>query len=273
METAIELLTESHPCYNEHAHSKIGRIHLPVAAKCNIGCKFCDRRVGEFYHSSRPGLTERIISPEESVEIVKKALENNPAIKVIGIAGPGEPLFNESTFDTLRLISRNFPDQQLCVCTNGLLMPRKIDLLHELGVSHITITINAIDSEIGQKINDMCILNGKKYEGLEAAKLLIENQLEGLERAVENGMKVKINSILIPEINMVHMQDIAREIKIRGAGIMNIMPLIPLGNLKNYRAPTCDELKEVRKLCEPEIPIFRLCVQCRADACGIPGLE
>lgn len=273
MTSAIEVLSESHPCFNEQAHSRVGRIHLPVAPKCNIQCKFCDIQVGEFYHSSRPGLAERIIQPKESIQYIREAVAKNPVIKVLGIAGPGEPLYNESTFETLELVRTEFPNLKLCVCTNGLLLPEKIDQLKELSVTNLTITINAIDPLIGEKINDICVYHGQKIQGRVAAKLLIDHQLAGLERAVALGMHVKVNSILIPDINMLHMPEIAAEIKRRGAHLLNIMPLIPLGGFRKLDPPTCDDLKKTRELCEDFIPIFRLCVQCRADACGIPGLD
>jgi len=204
---------------------------------------------------------------------VDTAISKNPNIEVVGISGPGEPLCNEETFQTLRLISEEFPDLKLCICTNGLLLPDKIDTLKDIGVGSITITINALDPEIGSRINSHCIVNGNKITGVEAAKVLIENQLAGLKRAVELGMLVKVNTVLIPNVNTNHVRKIASEIKKRDATIMNIMPLIPLSKFKNLEAPTCEELIRAREICEPIIPIFRVCKQCRADACGIPGFE
>ena len=93
------------------------------------------------------------------------------------------------------------------------------------------------------------------------------------EIAADLGFLIKVNTVLIPNINMTHVRDIAYEIEKRGAYIMNIMPLIPLGEFKKLKAPTCDELIAAREACESIIPIFRACKQCRADACGIPGLE
>jgi nitrogen fixation protein NifB len=249
----------SHPCFSHEAHFKIGRIHLPVALKCNIGCNFCDRKVSSFYHTSRPGLTSRILEPEECVEVVEAAIGKNPNIEVIGISGPGEPLYNDETFRTLDIVSREFSAMKLCVCTNGLLLPEKV--------------INTVEPVIGAKINSHVIKNGKIFKGIEGARFLIENQLKGLEMAVEQGMVVKVNTVLIPGINMDHVRDIAEEIALRGAFIMNIMPLIPLGGFKDLREPTCEELIHAREQCEPTIPIFRMCKQCRADACGVPGID
>jgi len=266
-------LAQSHPCYDVHAHNRIGRIHLPVAPKCNIACKYCDRRISPYYHTSRPGLAYTLLKPEDAVAAVEKVLEKNPSIEVVGISGPGEPLFNKETFDTLKLVSEHFPFLKLCVCTNGLLLPEKAEILKELNVKSLTITINAVDPKIASKIYSFYMIDGDKLEGTQGAEKLVERQLKGLEIAAELGFLIKVNTILIPDINVNHVKEIAYEVERRGAYILNIMPLIPLGELSNMRATTCDELRAAREICESVIPIFRACKQCRADAYGIPGQE
>ncbi|MCK4491627.1 MAG: hypothetical protein KAU03_03325, partial [Candidatus Altiarchaeales archaeon] len=75
----------------------------------------------------------------------------------------------------------------------------------------------------------------------------------------------------IPEINMDEMPQIAKTARDIGVQIMNIMPLIPLYNLKKLRRPTRDEMNTARDLSEKYLPLFKWCKQCRADAFGIPG--
>jgi nitrogen fixation protein NifB len=213
------------------------------------------------------------MEPEECIDAIKVANEKNPNIEVIGISGPGEPLFNKETFEALHLVSDEFPNLKICICTNGLLLPEKIHLLGSLGVKSITMTVNAVDATIGAEINSHVIKDGIEFKGIDGAQILLDNQLKGLEMAVDRGMVVKVNTILIPGINLDNMRDIAEEIATRGAYIMNIMPLIPLGRFENLRAPTCEEMITAREQCESIIPIFRMCKQCRADACGVPGLD
>jgi nitrogen fixation protein NifB len=266
-------LAHSHPCYHEKAHFRIGRIHLPVARNCNIGCNFCDKKISSFYHTSRPGLAYQLMKPDDVVFAVEKAISDHPNLEVVGIAGPGEPLYNPETFDSLKLVSKQFPYLKLCICTNGLLLSEKAKILRELNVTSLTVTINAVNPNLASKISSYSIINGKKIKGEQGARELITRQLEGLRTASELGFLIKVNTVLIPEINMDHIQEIAYEVKNRGAYILNIMPLIPLGNFANKRAPTCDELIQTREIAESIIPIFRACKQCRADACGIPGKE
>lgn len=271
-EETIEL-AKSHPCYDVTAHKRIGRIHLPVAFKCNIGCGFCDKKVTPFYHTSRPGLSYELMKPEDAVIAVEKAVTQNPHIKVIGISGPGEPLYNKETFETLKLVSGHFPYMKYCICTNGLLLSDHAGTLKDLNVQSLTVTINAVDPVIASKINSHVILDGEEIEGLQGAKTLVKRQLEGLKLASDLGFLIKVNCVLIPKINDEHVRDIAYEVKKLGAYIFNIMPLIPIGRFSGLRAPSCEELILARERCESIIPIFRACKQCRADACGIPGYE
>jgi L-lysine 2,3-aminomutase len=117
-------LLKNHPCFSVGAHKKFGRIHLPVAPMCNIQCKYCIRKY-DCANESRPGITSKVMTPAEAMERVTAVVERNDNISVVGIAGPGDPLANEATFETLSLIHRAFPDLILCVSTNGLYLTRK----------------------------------------------------------------------------------------------------------------------------------------------------
>lgn len=268
----IRSFIKYHPCYNHDAHFIYGRIHLPVAAKCNIQCNYCDRREGVSYHSYRPGVTKRILSPTEAACLVDKKLKEND-IRVVGIAGPGEPLFNEETFSTLDIIKKKHTDLIFCLSTNGLLLEDKIKDMVNVGIKTVSVTINTVDPKIAEEIYSHITYRGIIFEGDKATKMLIEKQLSGLSKAVKNGMVVKVNSILIPELNMDHLEEVSEKIKARGAFIHNIVPLIPLAKFKSYRRPTCKELSDTRNRCEKIIKQFRLCKQCRADSVGIPFNE
>jgi nitrogen fixation protein NifB len=246
-------------------------MHLPVAPKCNLGCKFCDRKVSDCYHSFRPGVSSRILTPREALALVtEKAME---PIKVVGIAGPGEPLFNPETFETLRLVRDVRPDLTLCLSTNGLLLEQKAEELKGLGVRTITITMNAITPETAARIYGFAIVGGKRLTGLVAAKAIVETQEEGLERAVEAGLLVKVNTVYIPGINDTEVEAIAHVASEHGAVLHNIIPLIPLAKMADLKAPSCEQLSTMRRRCGEIIEEFYHCKQCRADSIGIPAEE
>ena len=123
--------------------------------------------------------------------------------------------------------------------TNGLLLYERADEIIEVGIDSLTVTVNAIDPEIEAKLNKFILYHGKKIEGVEGAKILIDNQLKGIERIAEAGITIKVNSILVPEINGEHIEEIAKKVSQLGASIYNIIPLIPQYELLGYQEPTC----------------------------------
>ena len=265
----FEHLVKKHPCLGGDAHFKYGRIHLPVSPACNIQCRFCRRSFNKY--ENRPGVTNTIVSPEESLAVVEKAIKLCPDITVVGIAGPGDPLATTHALDTFKLIHRNYPQLIKCLSTNGLLLEENARKLVEAGVTTVTVTVNAVRPEILLNICSGIILHGVHLTGSEGAEQLIKAQLKGITKMSSFGTIVKINTVLIPGINGDHVEEIAQTTTKAGASLINLIPLIPQNEMKDYTAPTCDELNRAREIAEKHLTVFRHCQHCRADACGIPG--
>jgi len=261
-----------HPCFSERACHAFGRCHLPVAPKCNIQCNYCVREF-DCVNESRPGVTSKVLNPQEALDMVRKALDKFPYIKVIGIAGPGEPLANEETFETLRLLYDAYPNIIKCLSTNGLLLPDKIDLLKKYGVSNLTVTMNAIDPEIGAKIYQFVDYKGKRYTGVEGAKILLDNQLKGIEMAVDRHMIVKINTVYVPGINEDHIPEIAKKVGEMGVYNFNLIPLIAQYKFADITPPTPEMKVKMQDECEKYVRQMRHCQRCRADAIGRLGQD
>ncbi|WP_220095173.1 nitrogenase cofactor biosynthesis protein NifB [Bacillus sp. 03113] len=264
-----------HPCYSEDAHHYFARMHVPVAPACNIQCNYCNRKF-DCANESRPGVVSEVLKPEEAVKKVLVVAGEIMQMSVVGIAGPGDPLANpKKTFDTFQGVAEHAPDLKLCLSTNGLRLLEFVDQIQELNIDHVTITINAVDPQIGQHIYSWIFHEGKRYKGLEAAEILINNQLKGLEALTERGILCKVNSVLIPGINDQHMEEVSNAIKKRGAFVHNIMPLIVtpdtvFGN-NGIRNPTPNEVQAIQEKCSGSLKMMKHCRQCRADAVGLLG--
>ncbi|MFA5559862.1 MAG: radical SAM protein, partial [Methanofastidiosum sp.] len=180
---------------------------------------------------------------------------------------------NDATFETLKLIDEKYPDLIKCISTNGLMLNEKAGELAELGVKTVTVTVNALDEKIAEKVYAWVHLDKEILKGKEAARKLLDRQWEGIRAAKKADMLVKINSVLIPEINLHEIEKIALKGRDYGVDLMNLIPLIPLNMFKELRPPTCEEISVARSKAEKYLPQFKLCRQCRADAVGIPGKE
>lgn len=268
-ESPFSHLVKTHPCFNSEAHFKFGRIHLPVSPSCNIQCKFCRRGFNKC--EKRPGVSRGILTPEEAVNTVERALALCPDITVAGIAGPGDTLASDHALDAFALIHARFPQLINCLSTNGLLLEEKAQKIVDVGVKTVTVTVNAVNMQILQEICPHIVYQKQCLTGSAAARWLLLAQLKGIDKAAKLGLIVKINTVLIPGLNDGHVGEVARVTASVGASLINIIPLIPQNQMARLSPPSCEDLNRARSNAEDYLPVFRHCQQCRADACGIPG--
>ncbi|HWQ78228.1 MAG TPA: nitrogenase cofactor biosynthesis protein NifB, partial [Anaerovoracaceae bacterium] len=275
VDTAAALIaekTKTHPCFSGCA-GNYARIHLPVAKKCNIQCNYCLRKF-DCPNESRPGITTKLLTPEEALEKyfrVKAELSN---LKVVGIAGPGDALAEfEHTKKTLRLIRAEDPDVTFCLSTNGLLLPQFADDLSGLGVSHVTVTVNAVDPKIGAKIYQRVDHMGMTYTGETGAAILLANQLTGIKMLQDRGIVCKVNIVMLKGINDGHIPEVVKKVKEQGCSITNIMQMIPVKGsaFENMPLTSNVEIMEMRQKCGTLLDQMYHCRQCRADAVGTLG--
>ena len=273
MNTTTEIDFSNHPCFSQDAHKKFGRIHLPVAPRCNIKCNFCNRKY-DCLNESRPGVTSSVLTPQQAVAYLGDVLQKRPEISVMGIAGPGDPFANpDETMETLRLTRKLFPKMILCVATNGLNAAPYVDEMADLKVSHVTLTVNAIDPAIGAEIYAW-VRDGKRpLRGAEAAAALSARQMDALVKLKARGITVKVNTIIMPGVNDDHIRDIAEKVSGLGADIMNLMPLMPVKGAAFEDVPPPDTLTtaRLRLQCGQLLPQMTHCARCRADAVGYIG--
>ncbi|MGC2433311.1 MAG: radical SAM protein, partial [Desulfobaccales bacterium] len=263
--------TDIHPCFNAKVKGQFGRVHLPVAPKCNILCNYCNRKF-DCVNESRPGVTSSVLSPAQAIAYLERVLEAQPCITVAGIAGPGDPFANpKETMETLRLIRERFPELLLCLASNGLGLMPYLDELAELQVSHVTITVNAVDPEIGAKIYSW-VRDGKViHRGRQAAEVLLARQLEAIRGLKSKGIVVKVNTIIIPGINDQHVEEVARKMAELGVDLLNCMPVYPNADTPfgDIPEPEPEKMAAIQAAAGNFLPQMRHCTRCRADAVGL----
>jgi len=263
----LKIINE-HPCFHRAAARWFGRIHLPVAPACNIQCRYCTR-IYDCANENRPGVTSRIIGPGEALQLVTEAVERDQRLRVVGVAGPGDPLANPATLETLGLVHERFPHLIKCISTNGLLLEEHLPRLQAAGVRALTVTVNAVSGAVGNLVYDHVSYHGRVYRGVQGAELLLQAQQAGIRKAVALGMMVKINTVYIPLVNDSHLIDVARAVKAAGAQVMNVLPLIPQAEFAGLRRPGREEIRLARKNLACIIRQIDHCRQCRSDAVGM----
>jgi nitrogen fixation protein NifB len=221
-------------------------------------------------------VTCAILTPGQSIEYLRKYTEKVSNLSVVGIAGPGDPFANASeTLETLRMVKARHPHLLLCVASNGLNLFPYVDELAAIGLSHVTVTVNAVDPRIGAKFYEWMAVDGVRYEGVEAAELLWDRQRMAIRALAEKGVIVKINTIYTPGVNDAHIEQIAQTVSVLGATILNIMPLLPTANtpFATIKEPEKRAVQQARALAGRYLPQMTHCSRCRADAVGLIGEE
>ncbi len=263
---------EKHPCFNKEASKHYGRVHLPVAKSCNISCNYCHRDY-DCPNESRPGVTSGLLLPEDAVNRIYEVKKLFKDISVAAVAGPGDSLAEPlNTMKTFELVKKEFPEIILCMSTNGLNLRENLEELREKGVNFITVTLNATDASIARKIYRYVNYNGIVYTEKDAAEILLDKQINGIENAVKMGFTIKINSVLIPGVNDFHIKDISDKAKKLGVYLFNVMPMIPAEESYFYKMGVSGaNRKDVANIMKgiKGINIMEHCRQCRSDAAGL----
>jgi nitrogen fixation protein NifB len=262
-----------HPCFDPKARHKYGRIHLPVAPRCNVQCNYCLRDF-DCVNESRPGVTSGILSPSQAIEYLDKLMSRKKNITVVGIAGPGDPFANpEETLETLRLVRGKYPEVLLCLATNGLNILPYINELKEFNISHVTITINAVDPEIVKKVYAWFRYDKRVHNPDEGAAEILLRQLEAVRQLKKAGITIKINTIVLPGINDTRIAEVARVVAENGADVQNCIPCYsnPGTPFENIIPPTPGQMEDIRKEAGKFIKQMAHCARCRADAAGMLG--
>jgi len=266
---------KNHPCFNQEARHTHARIHLPVTPRCNMQCNYCNRKYS-CVNESRPGVTCAVLSPGQAIEYLRDYRKKLKNLSVVGIAGPGDPMACASeTLETLRMAKAEFPHLLLCLASNGLNLLPYVEDLASLGLSHVTVTVNAVDPKIGANFYEWMVADGRRYAGIDAAELLWDRQQRSIQALVNAGVIVKINTIYVPGINDEHIEQVAQTVSVLGATILNIMPLLPTAGtpFATVPEPDRDQLKNLRAVAVRYLPQMTHCSRCRADAVGMLGQE
>ena len=154
-------------------------LRISVTDKCNLRCRYCMPEEGVCKKSHADMLTE-----DEIIQAVEAAAALG--IRKIRITG-GEPLIKKNIVSICRRTAVVEGIKEVCLTTNGILLPQLAKDLKAAGVKRINLSLDTLDPE--------------KYTHITRIGKL-ENFQAGLEAAFEAGFeKIKVNAVLIGGFN------------------------------------------------------------------------
>ena len=157
---------------------KIDYLRISVTERCNFRCQYC---MPEKPFSWVP--RENLLTFEELFKFVKVAIDEG--VRKIRITG-GEPLLREDIDRFINMIFQYQPDIDLAMTTNGYLLSKVAQRIREAGLKRINISLDSLKREVAWKI---------------AQKDVLDEVVQGIEKSIEVGLKVKINSVPLKGIN------------------------------------------------------------------------
>ena len=167
---------------------KINYMRISVTELCNLRCRYCMPEEGVCKKSHQEMLRE-----DEIIMAVEAAA--SLGVNKLRITG-GEPLVKKNILSICRRAAGVAGIDELCLTTNGTLLPELALPLKEAGVHRLNISLDTLRTE--------------RYSYITRTGSL-EQAIKGIEAALEAGFeKLKINTVLIGGFNEDEIEELAQ---------------------------------------------------------------
>ncbi len=184
---------------------QINYMRVSLTERCNLRCRYCMPEDGIEKKSHDDMLTE-----DEVINAVKAAA--SLGIKKIRYTG-GEPLIKKNILSICERTSQIEGINEICITTNGILLPKLAKPLKDAGVSRLNLSLDT--------------LNEEKYAYI-TRRGELKTFMDGLHAALDAGFeKIKINAVLIGGFNDNEIRDLA-ELTMKYPVDMRFIEMMPM---------------------------------------------
>jgi cyclic pyranopterin phosphate synthase len=167
-------------------------LRISVTDRCNFRCRYC-MPIESFGadHAFLP--REELLSFEELNRLTRLLMPLG--IRKIRLTG-GEPLMRRGLDDLVAMLAAIDGVEDIAMTTNGVLLAHHAEALALAGLSRVTVSLDALDSEIFSQMNGV------------SAK--VDRVMAGIDSALTFGLPVKINSVIQRGVNESQILPLAR---------------------------------------------------------------
>ena len=171
-------------------------LRISVTDRCNFRCVYCMPK--EVFGSDYRFLDRKELLTFEELERVARVFVGL-GVEKLRLTG-GEPLVRK---DVERLIALLAPlGVELTLTTNASLLGPKAKVLADAGLHRVTVSLDSLDDETFQAMNDV--------------DFPVARVLEGIEAAAAAGLPVKVNAVVKRGLNEHAILDMARHFRETG---------------------------------------------------------
>ena len=201
---------------------KVDYLRISVTENCNLKCIYCiDDNILNTYKND-------ILTDDEIVKIATECA--SLGIKKICITG-GEPLVRKNIENLIYRLNNIKEIEEIYITTNGVLLNDKIEILKENGLTGVNISLDSLNKDRFKKLT--------KFDKLKEVLLSID-------KALELGLKVKINTVIVDDINKDEIIDFVKLTKDKNIDI-RFIELMPIGAAKKYKGISNEEILNIIK--------------------------
>ena len=161
-------------------------MRLAVTDRCNLRCTYCMPENGMIFQPRKELLTY-----EEMMRLI--GISAGLGINKVRITG-GEPFVRKDLIYFLKNLTAVEGLEKIAITTNGILIQDHLDVLTEIGVKDINLSLDTVNAENFKRIT---------------RRDRLKETLVVLNDMVNIGMRVKINTVVMPGKNTSELHEIA----------------------------------------------------------------
>jgi cyclic pyranopterin phosphate synthase len=169
---------------------------------------------------------EELLTFEEIFRISKIASEIG--ISKIRITG-GEPLVRKGIIDFISKLKSLPKIKEVCITTNGIYLEEYLEDLMAAGLDRVNISLDTMKEDVFKAIT----INGE-----------LKKVLRGIEKSLNKGLKVKLNTVIIPGLNDSEIMDFVKLTEEKPLDV-RFIELMPIGEGKKYTSIKSDEIRDI----------------------------
>jgi cyclic pyranopterin phosphate synthase len=212
-------------------------LRVSVTDRCNFRCVYCMPK--EVFGSTYRFLERKELLTFEELERVARVFVGL-GVEKLRLTG-GEPLVRK---DLEHLIARLAPlGVDLTLTTNGSLLPGKAQALAAAGLSRVTVSLDSLDDETFQAMNDV--------------DFPVARVLDGIDAAAAAGLPVKVNAVVKRGLNEHSIVPMARHFREAGH-TLRFIEYMDVGATNGWRLDDVVPAAEIVELISAEFPLERL---------------
>ncbi|MGM7634938.1 GTP 3',8-cyclase MoaA [Bacillus sp. Hm123] len=207
-------------------HRPLRDLRISVTDRCNFRCRYCmpEEMFGPDY-SFLP--SDKILSFDEMERLTKIFVSFG--VKKIRITG-GEPLLRRNLPELIERISQIDGVDDIALTTNGSLLKKHAANLANAGLSRVSVSLDSLNEE------RFLAMNGNRGK--------VKTVLEGIEKAAEVGMKVKVNMVVQKGKNDQDIIPMARFFKEK-EHTLRFIEYMDVGNSNGWRLDDVTSKQEI----------------------------